>query len=286
MRLHLRNVAIFSDKEILEIKGIIYMKIGAQLYTVHDHCKTLDDFSETLKKIADIGYTYVQVSGSCDFEADWLAEQLKKNGLICPLTHTKYDRIIGDTEKTIEAHKIFGCDYIGIGGIPGLSAESDAEKVEAVRRFAREAKSAAGDIAKSGKLFMYHNHHREYLTKIDGKSIMEYLGEAFSPEEMGFTLDTYWTKVGGTDPIEEIKRLAGRIPCAHFKDGKPDESGALRFTWCGDGIFDFEAMGEALLAAGTRFVFVEQDKTFADEPDPFTCLAKSRAYLKSLGFEF
>ena len=40
------------------------MKIGAQLYTVRDFCKTLDDFSETLKKVADIGYTTVQVSGT------------------------------------------------------------------------------------------------------------------------------------------------------------------------------------------------------------------------------
>ena len=37
------------------------MKIGAQLFTVHDITKTLEDFSETLKKVADIGYTSVQV---------------------------------------------------------------------------------------------------------------------------------------------------------------------------------------------------------------------------------
>lgn len=37
------------------------MEIGAQLYTVRDHCKTLPEFTETLKKIADIGYRNVQV---------------------------------------------------------------------------------------------------------------------------------------------------------------------------------------------------------------------------------
>lgn len=30
------------------------MKIGAQLYTVRDYTKNLDDFAETLKKVADI----------------------------------------------------------------------------------------------------------------------------------------------------------------------------------------------------------------------------------------
>ena len=53
------------------------MKIGAQLYTVRHACKDLDSFAETLKRVADMGYTTVQVSGTCDYEAEWLAEQLK-----------------------------------------------------------------------------------------------------------------------------------------------------------------------------------------------------------------
>ena len=31
------------------------MRIGAQLYTVREYMKNLDDFAETLKKVADIG---------------------------------------------------------------------------------------------------------------------------------------------------------------------------------------------------------------------------------------
>lgn len=57
------------------------MKIGAQLYTVRNYTQNLEDFSETLKKVADIGYTTVQVSGTCAYEADWLKEQLDKTGL-------------------------------------------------------------------------------------------------------------------------------------------------------------------------------------------------------------
>ena len=98
------------------------MKIGAQLYTLRDYCKTLDDFSETLKKVADIGYTTVQVSGTCAYEADWLADQLKSAGLTCGITHFSYDRILNDTEKTIADHKTFGCKYIGIGSNPILMA--------------------------------------------------------------------------------------------------------------------------------------------------------------------
>ena len=44
------------------------MEIGAQLYTVREFCGNLDDFSESLKKIAQIGYRYVQVSGTCAYD--------------------------------------------------------------------------------------------------------------------------------------------------------------------------------------------------------------------------
>ena len=57
------------------------MKIGAQFYTLRDYCKDLDGLSESLKKVADIGYTTVQISGTCPFEAEWLKKELDKNGL-------------------------------------------------------------------------------------------------------------------------------------------------------------------------------------------------------------
>ena len=85
------------------------MKIGAQLYTVHDYTKTLEDFSETLKKVADIGYTSVQVSGTCAYEPEWLRDELKKNGLTCDLTHFAFDAVVADAKKVAEDHKVFGC---------------------------------------------------------------------------------------------------------------------------------------------------------------------------------
>lgn len=37
--------------------------LGAQLYTVRRMTKTKEDFLETVGKLADIGYRYMQVSG-------------------------------------------------------------------------------------------------------------------------------------------------------------------------------------------------------------------------------
>ena len=57
------------------------MQIGAQFYTIRDFTKDLDGLSESLKKVADIGYKTVQISGTCDFDAEWMKEELSKNGL-------------------------------------------------------------------------------------------------------------------------------------------------------------------------------------------------------------
>ena len=91
------------------------MKIGAQFYTVREFCKTPEDVSETFKKIADIGYKYVQISGICTVEPEWLATELAKNGLSCTLTHTKKELLIEKPAIVAAAHDAFNCKYVGLG---------------------------------------------------------------------------------------------------------------------------------------------------------------------------
>ena len=257
------------------------MEIGAQLYTVREHCKTLDDFALTLRKIADIGYKTVQVSGVCPFEPEWLQSQLKQNGLKCVITHTDGARICTEPEKVAAEHDVFECNYVGLG-----SYGFNPDRGESLEHLLATYREPAEKLKACGKYFMYHNHAAEYENEINGKNCMEYLSDNFAPEEMGFTLDTYWVKKGGYDPVEEIKRLKGRLPCVHFKDMAVEADGEKHFTWCGNGILDFSSIGQALKDAGTDYIFIEQDKTFACEPDPFKCLEKSKKYLSSIGFEF
>ena len=119
------------------------MKIGAQLYTLRDYCKDLDSFAETLKKVADIGYTTVQVSGTCEFEAQWLKEQLDKNGLKCVLTHTAPKKLQEQLDKVCEDHKVFGCDCVGLGMfvlMNGDPAQRYAEFVKTYKPIAKQLK--------------------------------------------------------------------------------------------------------------------------------------------------
>jgi hypothetical protein len=116
----------------------------------------------------------------------------------------------------------------------------------------------------------------------DGKNYMEMIAERFTPEQLGFTLDTYWVAFANYDVVSEIERLSGRLPRVHLKDMEILSGGTKRYCPVGSGVIDFEKALAAFEKAGTEIAFVEQDECF--ERDPFTCLKMSYDYLKSIGY--
>lgn len=244
------------------------MTIGAQLFTLREYTKNLDDFAETLKKVADIGYTTVQVSGTCAFSPDWLRDRLKETGLRCVLTHTPLDAMTADPQKVMADHTVFGCDHIGIGyyDLKENSVESLIEKLRPV-----------GDaFAAGGKQLMYHNHDGEFR-KVDGIVLLEHLFQALTPAQLGFTLDTFWVQAGGGDPIRWLHHLAGRVPCVHLKDMAYER----KMAPVGSGNMNFEGILAACADAGARYLLVEQDDCY--DEDPFDCLRQSYRYLTAQG---
>ena len=246
------------------------MKIGAQLYTVREHTQNLKDFAETLKKVAEIGYTTVQVSTTCAFEPEWLRKQLAACGLRCVLTHTPRERLLADPAAVAAEHDVFDCQYVGLDYYEMKDEESYA-------RFLADFRPVAQVLRENGKYFMYHNHDQEFK-KHNGKLIIESLAEDFSPDEMGFTLDAFWVQAGGGDPAQWLERLSGRVPCIHLKD----YSFGRKMSVIGEGNINFDRVFEKAESAGTKYMLVEQDDCNGE--DPFDCLKRSYEYLKSRGF--
>ncbi|HHV51107.1 MAG TPA: sugar phosphate isomerase/epimerase [Clostridiales bacterium] len=255
------------------------MEIGVQLYTVREYTKNLEDFAKTLERIADIGYRVVQVSGTCAYEPEWLKGQLDRLGLKCAITHYNIDRIAFDTDKVVDEHKQFGCEYIGIGCMKNALNNG----MEDYKEFYRLYKPAGKRIAELGCKLMYHNHAFEFArTGKGGPIYLEKMAEDFSPEELGFTLDTYWVQAGGGNPVQWIKKLAGRVDCVHLKD-MAYENGQQRMAPVYEGNIDFDSILEACEAAGTKYLLVEQDDCYGE--DPFECLKKSYQNLRAKGLK-
>ncbi len=253
------------------------MKIGAQFYTIRDFCTTTADLDESLKKVADIGYRHVQLSGVCAYDCHWMAERLKAYGLEANITHFSYDRIVGEPAETIAFHDAMGCKYIGIGSNPrGVHPAGLAD-------MAADLKPVLGQIVASGHKFMYHNHNMEFA-RFDGKTFIDLLCETFTSEECGVTLDTYWVLAGGGDPAWWLRRLDGRVNCVHFKDMVYSvEDKGVRMAAIGDGNMNYPEILKACDDAHVEYGFVEQDNCYGE--DPFVCLKRSYDYLRAQGLE-
>ena len=251
------------------------MEIGVQFYTLREHCQNLEDFALSLKKVAEIGYKTVQISGVCEYDAEWLANELEKNGLRCVITHFSPDEIKNNTKGTIDFHNTFGCKNIGLGCLPG--AKFDDEHLDA---FIKEFPEPAKIIAESGSKLFYHNHDHEFYKREDGSTLLEKILEAFPKEYLGITFDTFWAEYAGENVCDTIDSLAGRLECVHLKD-MAIVDGEKRMAPVGHGVMDFEKIIAHLEKAGAKYLLVEQDHCYGE--DPFDCLKKSYDYLKSLG---
>lgn len=252
------------------------MKIGAQLYTVRDYAQDLAGFSETLARVADIGYKEVQVSGTCAFEPEWLKEELQKNGLTCVLTHTAMDKMKSDPAGVCREHAAFGCKYIGIGSLPGGVND---EKFEA---FVRDFLPVAKVFRENGCKLFFHNHHWEFAKSANGERFLERFLAEFPPELLSITLDTYWVQYGGANPEEILRMLAGRAQCVHLKD-LAIVGGKQRMAAVGEGNLNFKRIINAATDMGSEHLLVEQDDCYGE--DPFDCLARSYRYLRAMGLE-
>lgn len=252
------------------------MKIGAQFFTIREFCKDLDGLALSLKKVADIGYTTVQLSATCEFDAQWMKEQLESNGLQCVVTHTAANKLQEEAVKVCQDHKVFGCENVGLG----MFKFKEGSVEELYRTFLDTYKPVAKAIRENGCYFMYHNHNAEFR-KIDGKPILRKMAEDFSPEEMGFILDTFWIQAGGANPADYIREFAGRIPCIHLKDYQYAAEVKNSICAIGDGNINFDAVASAAEDSGVKYMLVEQDNCHGE--DPFEALRRSYEYLKAMG---
>lgn len=250
------------------------MEIGAQFYTLRDNCSCLEDFEKSLERVAKIGYKTVQISGTCGYDPHWLKETLDKYGLRCVLTHTSPDRIINEPLAVVEEHKIFGCTNIGIGIMPGGPTKENLEL------FIKNFKEPARIFRENGAKLFYHHHGHEFERLPDGSTFMDKILEAFPPEELGITVDTYWAQYGGLVPEELIRSLKGRVECVHLKDYGVSLGNPI-MERVGYGNLNMENIIDACAQSGAKYLLVEQDN--CNGACPFKCLTDSYNYLKSRG---
>jgi sugar phosphate isomerase/epimerase len=229
-------------------------KIAAQLFTLREYTKTPEDIEATLKKVADMGYESVQVSGIGPIEPERLKEFTDKAGLSICATHVSFDRIKNDTDALIKEHLLWNCKYMGLGAMPPKYRES----ADTYKAFAREMSEIAREVKAAGLQFIYHNHNFEFV-KFDGITGLEILINESDPDAFHFEIDTYWVQAGGGDPAQWIKKVDGRMKVVHFKDMAMDKEKGQVFAEVGEGNLNWPSIIKACEDIGVEWYAVEQD---------------------------
>lgn len=252
-------------------------RIGAQGFTIRDYIGTAEDFEASLKKLKDIGYQTIQLSGLGSIDPQVVHDLLKKYDIKPICTHRSPDEYLNHLEESIQWHKTVGCKIAGIGAMPaeyGISAEG-------VRRFIKDFTPVYEAFKKEGMTFAYHNHAFEFF-KEDGKFLMDILLEE---SDFDFIADTYWFAYVGINPASYIRKMGNRAKVVHFKDidgiFKDRFEIELTMTEVMEGNLDWDSIIEACEDAGTEFAMVEQDFC---PGDPFDSLRISYNNLKTKGF--
>lgn len=249
--------------------------VGAQLYTVRDYAKTPEEIRETFIKVKNIGYTTVQVSGLGAIAPERMKEILDETGLKIAVTHVSFDRLTKDLSGLVKEHKLWGCQYIGLGSMPG-----DYRGYDGVMRFCEIFNAVGKNLAAEGMKFFYHNHRFE-MEKFGDKTMLDVMAENTDPSGFGFLIDTYWLVAGGGNPVSWLKKFSGRIECIHLKDMKV-VSDRQHICEIGRGNLDWSEILSAAEAGGTKYALVEQDSC---DGNPFDSLEISCKYLNSIGYK-
>ena len=194
--------------------------IGVQLYSLRE--KVGYDFVSVLKRVADIGYKYVEPAGLWNVRPSEFKKVLDDLGLKIFSSHSPWCKP-ETLESAMDAANALGVKKIACGYGPANFTDLDA-----IRKTADEVNSMVEKTSANGYELFIHNHYWEF-DRIDGKPKHQILAELCPG--LKFQIDSFWsTNKGKEDAVEMLKIFGDRVTLLHMKDGVCAQSAQLAGT--------------------------------------------------------
>ncbi|ELR73751.1 sugar phosphate isomerase/epimerase [Fulvivirga imtechensis AK7] len=241
------------------------MATGIQLYTLRD--QMAKDPSNTIEKVASIGYKEVESAGYngqyYGFSAKEFKKMLNENGLKTPSGHyltgnhapDQQGTLINGWEQAVDDAAEVGQEYMVLAYL----FDNERETLDDYKTLIALINKSAEACKSRGVQFCYHNHAFEFET-IEGAVPYDLLLQETDPDLVKMELDLYWTAKANVDPVELFKESPGRYPLWHVKD--MDQAG--EFAAVGTGTIDFQRIFDHKEDSGLKHFFVEQDQIKGD----------------------
>lgn len=247
-------------------------QIAAQLYTCRDLLKTPADIATTLKRLRQVGYTAVQVSGMGPIAEEELVKILDGEGLTCCATHEPADKIRKNPEQIIERLKKLNCSLTAYPHPAGVAMD----QVDQLQELCKDLDHSGQLMANEGITLTYHNHGMEFV-KTNGVTALDFIYNNTNPKFVQGEPDTYWIHLGGGNNESWCRKLKNRLPMIHLKDYMFTMENKPHFCEIGSGTLEFKSIIAAAEESGCKWFIVEQDVC---PGDPVDSLAKSFNYIR------
>jgi sugar phosphate isomerase/epimerase len=226
------------------------LPVGLQLYTVRDELQV--DYAGTLRAVAEIGYSSVELAGTGDLTASELSSLLQELGLVPVGPHVGLEQLETELNTVLDYYGELGTPFVTCPYMP--EAYRAATKIEETCALLNRI----GQACKGrGMQFCYHNHNYEFDEQIGDRTLFDTIFDGTDPELVKGELDIYWAQYAGHDPATVIRQRSGRFPLIHLKDMT---AGDPTFAEVGEGIIDMNAVFVASEAHGAQWYVVEQDR--------------------------
>jgi sugar phosphate isomerase/epimerase len=230
------------------------MKLAVQCYTVRD--KMENDLWGTLAAIRGLGLSYIEGGGTFGLPADEFKKGLDKLELKVSGNHASLDQLENGFDQVVQDNKTLETKNVVLSSVSKDVYEKGWGTV------AKRLDLIGARLKDAGFRFSYHNHAFEFAREA-GQPGLEILYAESDPTLVNSQLDTYWVAFGGGDPVTWIKKMKGRAPTVHLKDGKVGGSDP-DFLEVGQGDLDWNGILAACDESNVEFGAIEQDTSRRD----------------------
>lgn len=266
--------------------------VGVQLYSVRD--SMAKDPSGSLKKLADMGYKYVEHAGYSKgkfygYGPKEFKSLLDGYGLKMHSGHSRLGPGDWDDSKKdfsdgwkqlVEDSAIAGQKYV----ISPWLDESLRKTYDDLLRY-MDVFNKAGELCKAhGMKFGYHNHDFEFSAVLNNQKVFDIILQHTDPALVAQQLDMGNLYNGGAIAIAIVMQYPGRFELMHVKDEIKAATGKEKYesTVLGQGIVNTKQVCDQGRRSGTRYFIIEQESY--QGKDPFDACKEDLEVMKKWGY--
>jgi sugar phosphate isomerase/epimerase len=234
------------------------------------------DAPATMKKAKELGFSYVEMSGTYGLSFPQFIKLLAVNELAAVSFETSLAKLAESPQAVADEARSYGSKYIVCP-----SAAMDSFSKEDAEEISQVLNHAGKILAQNGLLLCYHAKGKEFST-LGNETIFDHLVEKIDPRFVYLAMNVFAIKEAGKEPIDFLKKYPTRFILVYLKDGQIGSGKAKAPTNVSLGTGDVGIL-EIMRAAhelGIQYFFIEDESENAEQR-----ISESLAFLKTINYQ-